>query len=62
MVSYHSFYYWLFACMYGIFVALLWHLLVKKECPLDDPFIGTFREKLNYLVEIHCQRVEFLES
>eukprot|EP01036_Dinobryon_divergens_P023041 gene23041-31356_t len=42
--------------------SLLWHLLVKKECPLDDPFICTFREKLDYLLEIHCQRVEFLES
>ena len=42
--------------------AMLWHLLVKKECPPEDPFICTFREKLDYLVEIHSQRVEFLES
>eukprot|EP01035_Chromulina_nebulosa_P030365 gene30365-40347_t len=50
------------ACKKKFIRALLWHLLVKKECPLDDPFICTFREKLDYLLEIHCQRVEFLES
>eukprot|EP00597_Dinobryon_sp_UTEXLB2267_P010271 CAMPEP_0170102364 /NCGR_PEP_ID=MMETSP0020_2-20130122/2833_1 /TAXON_ID=98059 /ORGANISM="Dinobryon sp., Strain UTEXLB2267" /LENGTH=193 /DNA_ID=CAMNT_0010325683 /DNA_START=604 /DNA_END=1185 /DNA_ORIENTATION=+ len=37
-----------------------WNHSVKRFCPPDNPTIVTFREKLEFLLEIQRQKVEFI--